>query len=279
MGLSQKTVNHQLNYKKMNNIKYFSLAFILIPLFLEITWSFRNKRAIFSIQESLGNLGIFIVNQLLKPISLTWKYLIFNWISQYKLFHFPVNIQTIIFTFFLTEFTYYWYHRLSHEIPLLWTLHHTHHSAKKYNLTTALRLNWLGLFVSPIFYLPLVLFGLSPEIIVSCLAFGLFYQYFLHTEAIKRLGWFEGLLFNTPSAHRVHHGSNEKYIDKNYGAMLIVFDKWFGTYEPETEKVKYGVTTGFFSNNPLVINFKPLFEFINGNWKREKNLSANEPIK
>jgi sterol desaturase/sphingolipid hydroxylase (fatty acid hydroxylase superfamily) len=254
----------------MNNLKYFSLAFILIALILEISWSYRKKRAIFSIYESLGNLGIFIVNQLLKPISLTWKYLIFNWISQYELFHFSVNIQTIIFTFFLTEFTYYWYHRLSHEIPLLWTLHHTHHSAKKYNLTTALRLNWLGLFVSPIFYLPLVLLGLSPEIIVSCLAFGLFYQYFLHTEAIKRLGWFEGLLFNTPSAHRVHHGSNEKYIDKNYGAMLIVFDKWFGTYEPETEQVKYGVTTGFFSNNPLVINFKPLFKFINGSWKREK---------
>lgn len=255
----------------MDPFKIFALGFILVAVLIEILWSTALKKNSFNLHESMGNLGVFIVNQLLKPISLTWKYLIFNWIASFKLFEISVNPVTIVATFVATEFAYYWYHRLSHEVPLLWTLHHTHHSAIKYNLTTALRLNWVGLFVSPVFYIPLVVLGFSPEIIVSCLAFGLFYQYFLHTEAIKRLGWFEGLIFNTPSAHRVHHGSNEKYIDKNYGAMLIVFDKWFGTYEPETEKVEYGVTSGFFSNNPLIINFAPLIQFFKGNWKREKN--------
>lgn len=148
----------------------------------------------------------------------------------------------------------------------------------KFNLSTAVRLNWLGLFVSPLFYIPLVLIGLSPEIVVICLAIGLFYQYFLHTEAIKKLGFFEGLLFNTPSAHRVHHGSNKKYIDKNYGAMFIFFDKLFGTYQKEEEKVIYGVTSGFFSNNPLIINFRPLVEFFKGNWKRGKqNIKEQQP--
>ncbi len=260
----------------MDSIKSYFLLVLLVALIAEIAWSTYKKLNLYDKKESLGNLAVFLVNQLLKPLSLTWKYLVFDWFSAYRFFAFDTNAITVIIAFLAVEFTYYWYHRWSHEVPLLWTLHHTHHSAMKMNLTAAVRLNWIGLFISPLFYIPLVLLGLSPELIATCLALGLFYQYFLHTEAIKRLGFFEGLLFNTPAAHRVHHGSNPKYIDKNYGAMLIVFDKLFGTYEPETEKVVYGVTTGFFSNNPLKINFQPLIEFFKGNWKREKqNLKDN----
>lgn len=254
----------------MDSIKWQFLIFVFIAVIAEIIWSNYNKNNTYNLKESLGNLGVFVGNQLLKPISILFKYMVLEWVAEFKFFDLPVNVFMVIITLLAVEFTYYWYHRLSHEIPILWALHHTHHSALKFNLTTAVRLNWLGLFVSPLFYVPLVLIGMSPEIIVTSLALGLFYQYFLHTEAIKKLGFFEGLLFNTPSAHRVHHGSNEKYIDKNYGAMLIVFDKLFGTYQKEEEKVKYGVTSGFFSNNPLVINFKPLIEYFKGNWKREK---------
>lgn len=254
----------------MDSIKWYFLVLILIAVIAEIIWSNYKKTDTYNLNESLGNLGVFVGNQLIKPISILFKYMVLEWVAEFKFFDISVNLFTIIITFLAVEFVYYWYHRLSHEIPLLWALHHTHHSAMKFNLTTAVRLNWLGLFVSPLFYIPLVLIGLSPEIIISCLAVGLFYQYFLHTEAVKKLGSFEGLLLNTPSAHRVHHGSNEKYIDKNYGAMLIVFDKLFGTYQREEEKVKYGVTSGFFSNNPLTINFRPLVEYFKGNWKREK---------
>jgi len=254
----------------MDSIQWYFLVFIFIAAIAEIIWSYYKKNDTYNLNESLGNLGVFVGNQLLKPISILFKYMVLEWVAAFKFFEIPINVFTIIITFLAVEFIYYWYHRLSHEIPLLWTLHHTHHSALKFNLTTAVRINWLGLFVSPLFYIPLVLIGLSPEIIITCLALGLFYQYFLHTEAVKKLGNFEGLLLNTPSAHRVHHGSNKKYIDKNYGAMLIVFDKLFGTYQGEEEKVKYGVTSGFFSNNPLIINFRPLIEYFNGNWKREK---------
>jgi sterol desaturase/sphingolipid hydroxylase (fatty acid hydroxylase superfamily) len=131
-------------------------------------------------------------------------------------------------------------------------------------------LNWLGNFISPLFYIPLVLIGFSPEIVATSLAVSLFFQFFLHTEVVGKLGFLEGLFFNTPSAHRVHHGSNEKYIDKNYGGMLILFDRLFGTYQSEEENVKYGVTTGFLSHNPIVINFSPLLQFLKGSWKREK---------
>uniref|UniRef100_UPI00404A12F6 sterol desaturase family protein n=1 Tax=Flavobacterium sp. TaxID=239 RepID=UPI00404A12F6 len=254
----------------MDAIKWYFLVFVLAAVIAEIIWSNYKKNDTYNLHESAGNLGIFIGNQLIKPISVAFKYMVLEWIAQYKIFDIPMNFFTIIISFLAVELIYYWYHRLSHEIPLLWTLHHTHHSALKFNLTTAVRLNWLGLFISPLFYIPLVLLGLSPEVIVTCLAVGLFYQYFLHTEAIKKLGIFEGMILNTPSAHRVHHGSNEKYIDKNYGAMLIIFDKLFGTYQKEEEKVKYGVTSGFFSNNPLIINFRPLVAYFRGNWKREK---------
>ncbi|MEH0157106.1 sterol desaturase family protein [Limibacter armeniacum] len=257
--------------KVMDSIKWYFFGIILIAAVIEVIWANRKHIQVFNYNESLGNLGVFIGNQLARPLSLAYKYMVLGWIESFHFFDIPTNVFTVILTFFVTEFGYYWHHRLSHEVPLLWTLHHTHHSAMKMNLTTALRINWMGNFVSPLFYIPFVLVGFSSKIIITCLAIGLFFQYFLHTEAIKKLGFLEGVFFNTPSAHRVHHGSNKKYIDKNYGAILIVFDRIFGTYQPEEEKVVYGVTTGFYSNNPLKINFLPLIEYFKGNWKREKN--------
>lgn len=252
------------------DIQYYFAAIVLVALIVEIVWAKAKNKGVFNLKESLGNLGIFIGNNLMKPLSLAWKFLVLGWVEPFQLFSVPNNVFTVICTFFVAEFGFYWYHRLSHEIPLLWTLHHTHHSGMKMNLTTAVRLNWIGTFVSPLIYIPFVLLGFSSEILIISLAVGLFFQYFLHTEAVGKLGFFEGFFLNTPSAHRVHHGSNEKYIDKNYGGMLIVFDKLFGTYQPETEKVNYGVTTGFYSNNPIKLNFQPIIEYIKGNWKREK---------
>ncbi|TPV33277.1 sterol desaturase family protein [Paucihalobacter ruber] len=243
---------------------------VLMALIAEIIWSSLKQKNVFNLNESLGNFAIFIGNNIMKPISLGWKYLVFGWVEQFQFFTIPTNVFTIVLTFFVAEFGFYWYHRLSHETPILWTMHHTHHSGMQMNLSTAVRLNWLGAFVSPLFYLPFVLLGFSAEVLIICISLGLFFQYFLHTETIGKLGVFEGKIFNTPSAHRVHHGSNEIYIDKNYGGTLIIFDRIFGTYQPETEKVNYGVTTGFFSNNPIKLNFLPIYLYIKGNWRREK---------
>lgn len=259
----------------MDSISLKLFGIIVFVILMEIVWSRLKKKHIYNLKESLGNLSILIGNNLLKPISLAWKYLIFSLIEPYQIFNLSKNIYTIVLTFFVAEFAYYWYHRLSHEIPLLWTLHHTHHSSPWMNLTTAVRLNWLGNFVSPIFFLPFIFFGFSAKIMVACLALGLFYQFFLHTEAIGKLGVLEGVFLNTPAAHRVHHGSNKKYIDKNYGGMLIIFDRLFGTYTPETEKVDYGVTTGFLGHNPIKVNFLPLILFFKGKWNREKNNLKN----
>lgn len=254
----------------MEALGIYFLGIIAVAVVIEIIWSKSKNKQVYNLKESLSNLSIMIGNNIMKPLTLGWKYLILRFAEPYQLFDIPTNFYTIILTFFVAELVYYWYHRLSHEKPLLWTLHHVHHSSPWMNLTTAVRLNWLGHFINPIFFVPAVFLGFSPEILIGSLALGLFYQFFLHTEAIDKLGWLEGWLLNTPSAHRVHHGTNEKYIDKNYGGMLIIYDRLFGTYERETEKVNYGVTTGFMGHNPITVNFKPLLDYVKGNFRREK---------
>lgn len=251
-------------------ILYF-LGVVYLFILIEIWWAKRTNQSVHNWKESLSNIIIMLGNNLIKPLTIAWKYFLFKLIEPFQPFDIPVNVWTVIATFFIAELAYYWYHRWNHEVPALWTLHHTHHSSPWMNLTTAFRINWMGNFVGQVYFLPIIWIGFSPEVLALCLAGSLFYQFFLHTEFIGRLGWFEGLLFNTPSAHRVHHGSNEAYIDKNYGGMLIIFDRLFGTYQAETEAVNYGVTTGFMGHNPLKIIFLPLIQFLQGKWQREKD--------
>jgi sterol desaturase/sphingolipid hydroxylase (fatty acid hydroxylase superfamily) len=148
------------------------------------------------------------------------------------------------------DFIYYWNHRLMHESRYMWAVHVVHHSSERYNLSTALRqpvADALGTFVP---YSALALVGIRPELISSARGINLLYQYWIHTDAIRRLGPLEKVL-NTPSHHRVHHGSNRQYLDRNHGSMLIVWDRLFGTFEREREPVVYGLTKNIKTFNPL----------------------------
>lgn len=252
--------------------KVFFLIFIGL-IFVEIIWSLITKKGSYNLKDSLSNFVIIIIGKLLKPISLIWGLFLFNLVEPIKLFTLPTNALTFLLTFMVVEFVYYWYHRWSHEIPFLWSIHHTHHSSMWFNLTAAGRLNWVGKFTSILFYVPLVILGFSPELITLSLAISLLYQFLLHTEAIGKLGLLEGKFFNTPSAHRVHHASNKEYLDKNYGGMLIIYDRIFNSYVPETEKAKYGVTTGFIGHNPFTIIFKPIID-----WFRRTVMTTNKKI-
>ncbi|MEM7016622.1 MAG: sterol desaturase family protein [Pseudomonadota bacterium] len=258
----------------MDAIRPEFLSFLLALVAAEAGWSAWRKLGLYDVKEVLCNLGIMLGNNLIKPLSLAWGYLIFSALEGFQFYTLPATAWGFLLTFLIVDCAYYWYHRLSHEIPILWTMHHTHHSSPWMNLTTAIRLNWIAKFISPIFFAPLVLLGFSAEWTVISLALGLFFQFFLHTEAIGRLGWFEGKLLNTPSAHRVHHGSNSAYIDKNYAGALIIWDRLFGTYAAEQEKVCYGVTTGFVGHNPFVVQLAPLWKYLQGEWKREKQVDT-----
>lgn len=152
------------------------------------------------------------------------------------------------------DFAYYWNHRFEHEVRLLWACHVNHHSSQKYNLSTALRQPWTP-YSSALFYPPLALLGVSPWLILVVGGFNLIYQFWVHTEVITKLPrWFEWV-FNTASHHRVHHGSNGRYLDKNYGGILIIWDRMFGSFEEERERVVYGLTKNIATYNPLRIAF------------------------
>ncbi|CAL2080304.1 sterol desaturase family protein [Tenacibaculum sp. 190524A05c] len=254
-------------FENASIIKYVGLFFIfnLSIIFIEIIVDFfiAKKRRW---KDTGANVVIFGINQLLEKTivgSIGVILLIpFQWLS---LFEIPMNIWTWFLAIFVADFTYYWMHRLEHEHRILWAHHSVHHSSEDYNLTISMRLSIIEGLFEWIFLIPMILVGFSPFQAIVGLVLVAQYQTWIHTEHIKSLGWLDEV-FNTPSTHRVHHGSNRKYLDKNYGGILIIWDKLFGTFEREKEKVIYGLTKNINTNNPLTINF---IEYLNI-WKEVK---------
>ncbi|SBT45942.1 sterol desaturase family protein [Micromonospora narathiwatensis] len=162
----------------------------------------------------------------------------------------PAHWSTWVLLFFADDLAYYWFHRLHHEVRVLWASHVVHHSSVHYNLSTALRQSWTPMTSLP-FWLPLALLGIPPWMIFLQQSVSLLYQFFLHTERINVLPRPIELVLNTPSHHRVHHGSNAEYLDRNYGGILIVWDRLFGTFAPERAAVRYGLTKNINTYNPL----------------------------
>jgi sterol desaturase/sphingolipid hydroxylase (fatty acid hydroxylase superfamily) len=163
----------------------------------------------------------------------------------------------VLLLFVGQEFCYYWFHRASHRVRWFWATHAVHHSPNQLTLAASLRLGWTGKITgATVFYVPLVWLGFSPAAVVATLALNLLYQFWLHATWIPKLGPLEWVL-NTPSHHRVHHGANPEYLDCNYGGVLIVFDRLFGTFVQERDDlpVRYGLTEPLHSNNPLRIAF------------------------
>jgi sterol desaturase/sphingolipid hydroxylase (fatty acid hydroxylase superfamily) len=157
-----------------------------------------------------------------------------------------------VLLFVADDLAYYWFHRVGHESRVFWAAHVTHHSSEHYNLSTALRQTWVPMTALP-FWLPLALLGFKPWMIILQQSISLTYQFFIHTERVGRLPRPIEFVFNTPSHHRAHHGSNEIYLDKNYGGITIVWDRLFGTFQPETERVRYGLTENIHTFNPIKV--------------------------
>jgi alkylglycerol monooxygenase len=169
-------------------------------------------------------------------------------------FKFPVEAWWAwVLLFILDDFLYYWFHRYSHESRFFWNFHVVHHSSEQYNLSVAVRQSWFGNSVAWIFFLPLAFLGFPLAMRITVHGFNLIYQFWIHTKFVKRLGILEYVL-NAPAHHRVHHGTNEKYLDKNYAGVFIVWDRLFGTFIDETEEPIYGVIKPIKSYNWLWIN-------------------------
>jgi sterol desaturase/sphingolipid hydroxylase (fatty acid hydroxylase superfamily) len=191
---------------------------------------------------------ILIPGALLSPVAdLAWEY---------RLMTVPLDgLGAFAALFFGQEFCYYWYHRASHRVRLMWCTHAVHHSPNQLTLAAAYRLGWTAFFSGAIyFFIPLVLLGFEPKVVVACLFANLLYQFWLHATWIPKLGPLE-YIFNTPSAHRVHHAANLDYLDANFGGVLVVFDRLFGTYRAEREDLpcRYGWVKPMTSHNPFKV--------------------------
>lgn len=190
--------------------------------------------------EALGYGLIFIVTLYFFETLVPWKI--------------DVNAYTWILALIVADLSYYWMHRIEHKVRVFWTLHSVHHSSTEFNITTSLRLAWLEGLIEWIFFVPMILLGFDlVQVIVSILVV-VAYQTWIHTEKIGKLGILD-LVLNTPSVHRVHHGSNTQYLDKNFGGILMVWDHLFGTYQKEEEQVNYGLVDNIQTSDPVQINF------------------------
>ena len=243
----------------------FFLPLVAISILVESYYYKKQYKKSYPWRESATSLGVGFGHQLTGIINrLLIQGLMASFVWQYRIYTMP-NAWWVYLTLFIgLEFCYYWYHRASHEVFLMWATHSTHHSPNEMTLSAAYRLGWMPfLSFSWVFFLPLVLIGFSPVAVFTMLSINLMYQFWLHTKLIGQLGFLEGIL-NTPSSHRVHHASNPMYLDKNYGGILILFDRLFGTYakeEPEVEII-YGLTHPNHSSNPFEIVFRVWRELI-----------------
>lgn len=256
-------------------IPFFVLA-MLLEFFVASTKNIKSytaKDAFSSIAMGLGNVFIGLVSKLFVFAALYYVY------ENFRVFTIPITWWSFIILIFLDDFSYYWFHRTSHENRFFWASHVVHHSSKHYNLSTALRQTWTGSFYSFIFWLWLPLIGFHPGIIIFQMSISLLYQFWIHTELIQKTPKWIEFFFNTPSHHRVHHGSNPIYLDRNHAGILIIWDKLFGTFQPElkSEKVKYGLVVNIKTYNPIFIAFNEwgaLFKDLN-----TKNISVRNRIR
>lgn len=208
--------------------------------------------------ESAATLGVAIGHSLLRAAGAGLLAIPFAFAYHYRLFDFSATTPLALGALFLaTEFVYYWHHRAAHRIRWMWATHSVHHSPTKFNLTAALRLGWTaGLSGDFLFFLPLALLGFHPVAIIGMLSANLLYQFFIHTQIAPKLGPLEWIL-NTPAHHSVHHASNAACLDKNYGGVLILFDRLFGTFAeaPKDEPLRFGLVGGARTLNPFRIAF------------------------
>ncbi|NEQ54693.1 MAG: sterol desaturase family protein [Leptolyngbya sp. SIO3F4] len=228
---------------------------LLIVLFEAILIQ-RSREFRLSWRESLASLGVAVGYGLSRSIFGVVPIGIASFIWDHRLWTIPLDRGwTIILTFISLEFCYYWFHRLTHQVPWLWATHAVHHSTTHFNLSATYRLGWTGwLSGNFLFFMPLFWLGFHPVAIATTLGINLLYQFWIHTELIPKLGWLEWA-FNTPSHHRVHHAANPEYINRNYGGVLIIFDRLFGTFAAERSNRPpvYGLTHPIHSHNPIKI--------------------------
>ena len=229
----------------------------VILLIAEIVLTQRMHKEMYEVKDTASSLAMGIGNLISGLFTKAVIFAIFTFIYQFRVITLPWDAWWVWgLLFFADDFSYYWFHRLSHGVRFFWASHVVHHSSQKYNLGTALRQTWTGNATGTfIFWTWMPFVGFEPWMVMTMQAISLIYQFWIHTEMIDRMPrWFE-FIFNTPSHHRVHHSSDAKYLDLNHAGILIIWDRMFGTFQVEEEHPTYGLTKNISTFNPVKIAF------------------------
>ena len=265
-----------------------NLIVLSIPIFftligLEVVWDQLKGKGLYRLGDSMANIGCGIMDQssalFSKVITVGAYTAVFHATAQWRPWTFDQHWTVWAAAFVLSDFAYYWAHRTAHEVNIFWIGHVVHHQSEDYNLGVALRQSVLQKVLMMWVYWPLAMIGFPPEMFLTSMAINLLYQFWIHTELIDRMGPLEWVM-NTPSHHRVHHGRNPEYIDRNHAGVFIVWDRMFGTFQQEIVKPTYGITRPTDTFNPVHAQWKPVVDLwrdlkrIPGWWDRLRFLFA-----
>ena len=238
-------------------ILYFAIPGFVVLLLLEAWYSWKEHKDLYEVRDTFSSLAMGIGNVISGFLSKLLVFGAFTLVYKFRLFTLPFSWWMWVLAFFADDLSYYWFHYFSHNVRWFWASHVVHHSSQRYNLSTALRQTWTGNLTGGfIFWMWMPLLGFHPIVVMLMQQISLIYQFWIHTEAVHLLPRPIEFIFNTPSHHRVHHGSNLKYLDKNHGGILIIWDRLFGTFKPEEERPTYGLTKNIETYNPVRIAFK-----------------------
>ena len=241
----------------MKDLIQYAIPGFIILLVAEVIITAREQKDYYDAKDTAGSLAMGIGNVVVGFVGKVIVFGAYSLVYQFRLFTVDLTQWWAwVVLFFADDFSYYWFHRISHGSRYFWASHVVHHSSQKYNLGTALRQTWTGSLTGAwVFWIWLPLIGFHPVAVMTMQAISLLYQFWIHTEHINKLPAPIEFIFNTPSHHRVHHGSNLAYLDKNHAGVLIIWDRLFGTFEPERDRPTYGLTTNLNSHNPVKIAF------------------------
>lgn len=236
-------------------ILYYAIPGFVILLSLEAWFSYRENKDLYETKDTFSSLGLGVGNVLVGFVTKAMIFGLFLFLYRFRIFELDASKWWYwVLLFFADDFSYYWFHRTAHGVGWFWASHVVHHSSQRYNLAAALRQTWTGnLTGSFLFWAWMPLVGFHPVWILFMQQISLIYQFWIHTETVQRLPKIFEAVLNTPSHHRVHHGSDLKYLDKNHGGILIIWDRLFGTFQPEEERPTYGLTRNIKSFDPVKI--------------------------
>jgi len=239
------------------NILVNAIPGFITLIVIEVIYAITTQRELYEVKDAATSISLGLGNLFTGILTKTFILLFFVWIYEHRIFTIPYTVWWAwAVCFFADDFSYYWFHRSAHSIRWFWASHVVHHSSEKYNLAAALRQTWTGnLTGSFIFWAWMPFVGFHPGMVMLMQSVSLLYQFWIHTEAIDKMPkWYE-LVFNTPSHHRVHHGTDLLYLDKNHAGTLIIWDRMFGTFQQEQFTPRYGLTKNVNTFNPVRVAF------------------------